>query len=190
MIKLDDGPIRIESPRLSLRPLTEQDVTDEYVAGLNSPAVNEYLVSVKAALQTRASVEAFVARNRADPAGVLFGMFLRPPLRLIGTIRLHAIDRMHGLGTIGICIFLPEYWGQGYGAEAIDAVSTWAFQRLRLRYLEAGCHEENVGSVRTFLKAGFKIAARFEDKYLHNGKPAPALFLKRLAPPARDVTGA
>ncbi len=183
MISLHAAPIQIETARLLLRPAREADVTDEYVAGLNNPAVNEYLVGVKTATQTRGSVEAFVTQNRADPHGVLFGIFLRDSGRMIGTVRLHGIEPVHGTATIGICIFLLDQWGRGYSGEAIRAASDWAFAHLPVRYLEAGCYEANGGSVRAFEKAGFQIAARFEDKYLHNGRPAPVLFLKRQAPP-------
>lgn len=187
MITLNAKPIRIETPRLLLRPLQENDVTDEYVAGLNDPKVNQYLLTARLSRQTRDSVTAFVTRNRVDPDAVLFGIFLRDQQRLIGTIRLHGIEPVHGTGIIGVCIFLREFWGKGYSSEAISAVSEWAFTHLPVRYLEAGCYETNEGSVKTFLKAGFSVAARFEDKYLHNGRPTPVLVLRRLAPAGKGL---
>lgn len=182
MIELDGRPIRIETARLYLRPLHEQDATDDYVNGLNDPLVNEYLVSVKMTRQTHASVSAYVADNRADPQGALFGIFQRSSSKMIGTIRLHHVEPIHRTATIGVCIFLRDYWGEGYGTEAIAAVSEWAFAHLSVRYLEASCYERNSASLRAFLKAGFQVAARFEDRYLHNGAPAPVVYLKRVLP--------
>lgn len=185
MITLNAEPIVIETSRLRLRPLREEDVTGEYIAGLNDPKVNEYLVSARLSTQTRESVTAFVHQNARDPSAILFGIFVRDAPRLIGTIRLHGVEPVHGTATIGVCLFLPAFWGQGYSSEAIAAVSEWAFVNLPVRYLEAGCYEANTGSVETFLRAGFSVAARFEDKYLHRGRPAPVLFLRRLSPPAK-----
>lgn len=182
MIAVGGKPIRITTPRLLLRPVQEEDVTDDYVSGLNDPSVNEYLVSVKLVRQTPESVKAFVAANRDDPNGVLFGIFLFPMGQMIGTVRLHSLEPVHRTATIGVCIFLRQYWGQGYSAEAIAAVSDWALQHLSVRYLEASCYKANPASLRAFLKAGFQVAARFEDKYLLNGWPAPVIYLKRVRP--------
>jgi len=182
MITLDRSPIRIETPRLLLRPLQSEDVTDEYVAGLNDPAVNEFLVGAKQSAQTRASVTTYVEHNARDPQAVLFGLFLRQDSRLIGTVRLHGVEPVHGTGTIGVAVFLRDLWGRGYSSEAIAAVSDWALQHLPMRYLEASCYEANPASLRAFVKAGFQVAARFEDKYLLNGRPAPVLYVKRVRP--------
>ncbi len=181
MIALERMPIIVDTPRLVLRPLREEEVTDEYVAGLNDPLVNEYLVSVRLTRQTRETVTAYVTQNCADPHAILFGLFLRPNARLIGTVRLHGIEPVHGTASLGVCIFLSEFWGKGYSSEAIVAVTEWAFSHLAVRYVEAGCYEANIGSVRTFLRAGFTPAARFEDKYLLRGQPVPVVFLRRLA---------
>lgn len=173
-------PIEVSSPRLDLRPVGAADVTEEYVSGLNDPDVHEYLVSVKQTRQTMETVIAYVRANLEDPGAILFGMFLRTTRRLIGTVRLHTIETVHGTGTIGVCVFLREYWGQGYSTEAIATVSAWALRNLPVRYLEASCYQANTASLRAFLKAGYEVAGRLEDKYLLNGRAHPVIYLKRI----------
>jgi len=186
MIEIGNRPIRIDTGRLILRPLREEDVSETYVNGLNDPLVNEYLVTVKAMRQTLAGVKAFVAHNAADPHGILFGVFPKVTSELIGTVRLHGIEPLHRTATLGVCIFVRAEWAKGYSREALAAISDWAFAHLPVRYLEASCYAENRASLMTFLKAGFDVAARIDDKYLHNGRPAPVLYLKRLV--AEDDT--
>lgn len=173
-------PIEVSSPRLILRPVGAADVTEEYVSGLNDPVVHEYLVSVKQMRQTMETVIAYVRANLEDPRAILFGMFLQATQRLIGTVRLHSVERVHGTGTIGVCVFLRDYWGQGYSTEAISAVSDWALRKVAVRYLEASCYQANTASLRAFLKAGYEVAGRLENKYLLNGRPHPVIYLKRM----------
>jgi RimJ/RimL family protein N-acetyltransferase len=181
MLELDGRPIEVETERLRLRPLHPSDVEEAYVEALNDPEVNRYLVVVRVIRQTRESVVAYVEQNRADPHGMLLGMFLKPGEPLIGTIRLHNIDPLHGTGIVGICVF-KSYWRQRFGAEAIAGLTGWAFAHAPIRYLEAGCYEANEASRNAFLRAGFTVAARFDEKYLLDGAPAPVLILKCTAP--------
>ena len=67
-------------------------------------------------------------------------------------------------------------WGRGYGTEAIEAVTAWAFRTLKLHRVEANIMPRNLASRRAAAKAGFieeglakdylKINGRWED-HLH-----------------------
>lgn len=48
----------------------------------------------------------------------------------------------------------PDFWGKGYATEALNCVLYFAFNKLNLHRVEAGCAIENVGSIRVLEKAG------------------------------------
>src|SRR5205814_2669717 len=73
----------------------------------------------------------------------------------IGNIKLGPIHWIHRYAEIGLLIGEKSCWGQGYASEAIRLVTTYAFERLNLHKVTAGCYATNVGSVRAFEKAGF-----------------------------------
>ena len=60
-----------------------------------------------------------------------------------------------GVAEIGYGI-LEEYRGQGYAAEAVQAVCRWAFRHSELRALEAETAPENTASQRVLEKCGFR----------------------------------
>lgn len=138
-----------------LRPISEADVTREYVEGLNDPEVNRYL-EVRKQRQTLESVRAYVAANAADPGAILFGIYSGNVLR--GTLRLHDVDLSSSKATIGIALFDRDFSGRGLGSSAIAAVTRFAATELSLTHLAAGIIDANMASVRAFEKAGFRRA--------------------------------
>jgi ribosomal-protein-alanine N-acetyltransferase len=51
-------------------------------------------------------------------------------------------------------MILPEYWGQGYGTEAVKKLLEYAFSILGLGMVTAYSHPDNIASERLALKLG------------------------------------
>ncbi len=158
-------------PEGRLRPLTPDDIHAGYVAGLNDPQVNRYLVAVRQQMQTAETVRAFVDANRLDADGVLFGIWVDGQERHCGTVRLYQIDRATSAADVGICIFDRNAWGRSLGAAAIGAVTAWAFGALGLEAITAGVYAENVASWKAFIKAGYAVAEDIAGRYELDGRP-------------------
>lgn len=154
-----------------LRPLQVQDVHPGYVSGLNDPEVNRFLVGVKHTVQTEASVIAFVESNSSASDAVLFGVWLAGATQLCGTVRLHGIERIHMTACIGVCLFDKAVWGKKVGSKAVEAVTNWAFETMKLRWIEAGAYAGNIASQKAFLSAGYVWVYDIPDKYLFEGRP-------------------
>ncbi|HTK36157.1 MAG TPA: GNAT family N-acetyltransferase [Caulobacteraceae bacterium] len=146
--------MRLDAPRLYLRPLSEADVTPAYVAWLNDPEVNRYL-ETRHSPQTLQTVADFVAAVNARKGEHLFGIILRENDRHIGNIKLGPVHPVHRLGDVSLLIGERTVWSRGYAAEAIARLVRHAFDDLKLAKLSAGLYAANVGSERAFLKAGF-----------------------------------
>lgn len=155
----------------SLRPLKTEDVHPGYVTGLNDPEVNRYLESVKRTVQTGPGVMDFVRHNQQATDSVLFGIWQAGAKLHCGTVRLHAIEQWHKTAHIGICLFDRAAWGKRLGSKAVEVATRWAFERLGLRWIEAGAYYENIASQKTFLAAGYDWIYDVPDKYLLEGKP-------------------
>jgi len=162
--------IRLSISGGCLRPLLPEDVHQGHIAGLNDPEINKYLVSVRARTQTYETVNEFVSTDFLSEDAVLFGIWAKNHQKHCGTVRLHRINRAERTASIGICIFEKEVWGRSIGADAIRAVSRWAFEYLGICAIEAGAYAENIGSWRAFLKAGYVVAEDIRDRYKLEGK--------------------
>lgn len=138
-----------------LRPLVEDDVSKEYVDGLNDPVVHRFLVGPRSQHQTTESVRMFVRKNRDNQACILFGFFLHGILR--GTARLHDVSDEGAF--LGLAIFDRTVWGQGWGAQIVAAVTHFALTELRVPRVAAVIEADNIASRKAFVRAGFTRVA-------------------------------
>ena len=80
----------------------------------------------------------------------------RHPGKIIGLAGLNEIVR----GAFQSCFISYKLdhtlWGQGYGAEAIAALTEWSFRNLGLHRVEANIMPRNLPSRRAAAKAGFE----------------------------------
>jgi [ribosomal protein S5]-alanine N-acetyltransferase len=155
----------ILSGRLRIRSLTQDDVTEGYALWLNDPEVNRYLES-RFTVQTVESCRQYVRDAEADPSAHLFGLFDRHSGKHIGNIKIVVVSTVHRSGEIGLFIGEKSYWGLGFATEAIGALTKWCFESLSLEKIEAGCYDENLASVRAFLKSGYTVEGYRRNSYL------------------------
>jgi RimJ/RimL family protein N-acetyltransferase len=146
--------MRVSSEHLYLRELTAADCSAEYVAWLNDPAVSRFL-ETRHSDQTAESVRSFVEAVSARENETLFGIFLNDDDRHIGNIKAGPIHPIHKVGDVSLFIGAKDCWGRGYAAEAIAAVSAYAFEYLAAAKLSASMFSPNLGSARAFLKVGY-----------------------------------
>lgn len=168
--------ILLLTDRLKIRNLRTNDITPVYVGGLNDPEVNKFLVNVRLLKQNKKRVADYILHNFQSPHDILLGVFLKEGNVFIGTIRVGDISNFHYLCNIGICFFNKKYWGKGYASEAIGKVCDYIFKKLKLHYyIEAGVYDDNHASMKLFKRSGFKIQARYKNKYRYQDDFKPVV---------------
>ena len=84
------------------------------------------------------------------------GIVSKDTAKVIGIVSIKHIDRKSQCAAIGIWIG-KKYWGQGIMFEAEFLAIDWAFGSLGLRKIRAEAHCENIASIITMKKLGFRI---------------------------------
>lgn len=182
-MEFDKEAILLEDEKIFLRPLCLEDITDEYIGGLNKPDVNRYLVNVRRTRQTRESVEKFIISNIETHSSILLGIFLKDnPKPFVGTLRVSEINFFHCTASIGICLFAKRAWMKGYALKALRMVKDYLFEEIGLHYLEAGVYSENSNSISLFTKVGFSESYRVKDKYRHIDSFKEVIFFRVINP--------
>jgi RimJ/RimL family protein N-acetyltransferase len=74
----------------------------------------------------------------------------------IGNIGLHKVDRENRQAMLGIIIGNKAYWGQGYGADAIQAMLRWAFEYMNLNRVYLTVYAYNKRAIRCYEKCGIR----------------------------------
>jgi len=173
------SPLRLETPRLLLRPPRLADAPaiqviagERSVAEMTSSVPHPYPPGGAAAFiasldePSEQGVDYHVAiERRAD--GVVMGMAGLFP------------NPSAPSGQIGYYLG-PEYWGVGYATEAAGRLVRFAFTSLGLDRLSAHVFVGNAASIRVLAKLGFEPAGEISrDLPLRGGLRRVALFERR-----------
>lgn len=97
---------------------------------------------------------------------------------LIGTTGLGGNSmKVHGDAFVGIGIGDPEYWGKGYGTEAMQLILRYAFMELNLQRVSLDVFEYNPRAIHSYEKAGFKIEGRMRNSLMREGRRWDMVFM-------------
>ena len=88
--------------------------------------------------------------------------------RLIGFLDLGGFDWVAGSAWVGIGVGEPEYWGKGYGTDAMRILLRYAFAGLNLHRVNLNVFGYNERAFRSYLKCGFQEEGR-QRQWLDRG---------------------
>lgn len=154
------------SKSVYIRALDERDVTDRYVSWLNDPEVMENIVAGNFP-QGHDSIRAFVLSMRA-PNAASFAICLKGTDEHVGNVALRQIDWINRNAEVGILVGDATARGKGVASEAVDLVSRYAFNRLKLRRLWTGTTNPNAAQL--FLKLGWTCEGTLRSHVLVGGE--------------------
>lgn len=165
--------IRLETPRLILRPWGEDDI-ERLVLGLNDLKLARWLAFVPHPYTTSHARD-WIGRCReissagGRPAAYEFAVELKYGRTAIGGVSLSKIDWKAGTGGGGIWI-ANDYQGRGYGREAFAAKIRFAFRDLGLTKLINGYFDGNENSWAMQRKLGYRRVAEAASRCMADGR--------------------
>lgn len=86
---------------------------------------------------------------------MVFGVFTKKDIELVGTAGLREIDFEHRQAEMGFWIAV-DWWGRGYATEAAQALLQFGFETLKLNRIYAHHMLRNPASGRVLEKVGMK----------------------------------
>ncbi len=96
---------------------------------------------------------------------------------LIGWMDLEGTLFPHGEAFVGIGIGDRDYWGKGYGTDAMRVILRYAFQELNLRRVALDTFEYNPRAIRSYEKAGFVQEGAVREYLYREGKRWDLIFM-------------
>ena len=164
-----DELIDIRTERLSLKQLTLEDCTKQYLSWLNDYEVNGYLESGFMKHDMESLVD-FVSGYQSNNKALFLAIRLLTNHKHIGNVKIDKINRIHQTGEYGILMGERAEWGKGYAKEASLAIIQLAFEKLGLKKVNLGVISSNTAAVELYKKLGFKtegvLRRNFYDKAL------------------------
>ncbi|WP_322792977.1 GNAT family N-acetyltransferase [Bellilinea sp.] len=97
--------------------------------------------------------------------------------RKIGLIDLNGIDWVSRNAWVGIGIGEREFWGKGYGTDAMKVLLRYAFTILNLQRVTLNVFDFNQRGYASYKKSGFKEEGRLPGALLKAGKRCDLIFM-------------
>lgn len=164
------GPVFIETERLELRTVEEEDATFLQAAE-NHPDVRRYIEVFREPSSRAATEERIEDHHTADNAATLLavpkddpdGSGESDPTGENGTVtagepagsfQLYPIDDGRGSANLGLWLH-PDAWGHGYATEATAHLLEYGFRERGLRRVSADALAPNRASIALLERLGF-----------------------------------
>jgi RimJ/RimL family protein N-acetyltransferase len=96
---------------------------------------------------------------------------------LIGDVGLDGVRWNHGEAFVGIGIGDREYWGKGYGTDAMRLILRYAFGELNLQRVSLNVFEYNPRAIRSYEKLGFIHEGRARGVLRREGQRYDLVFM-------------
>ncbi len=160
-----DLPTHIETPRLLLRPPQANEGKILNAAILESfELLNKYMLWAKEKPSLKESeavvkreAQNWILKRKSDPELMLF-ILDKNTNDLIGATGFHGIDWDVPCAETGYWV-RKKYLGQGYITEAINAITQYAFNVLKVKRLAITCDIDNERSKRIPERLGYNLEA-------------------------------
>jgi len=151
--------MKLETKRLILRDITRKD-TKDIIENINNLNVSKWLLVVPYPYKLKDAKwwvnHCQESRKKKKKDNYNFGIELKEEKKIIGGIGLEKIDKFQGKAEVGYWLG-EDYWNQGYGSEALNEVLKFAFNKLKLRRIQAGVFAGNPSSGKLLEKFGAKL---------------------------------
>lgn len=159
----------LHTPRLHLRKLTMEDVSLYYARLGSSAEVTRYMLFPphRDISESVASVEKALRRYEEGRC-YRFCIALKETDELIGVIEALRFDE--AASTCSFAYMLgQDFWGRGYGTEALTAVLDFLFTRMDIQRVEADHMADNPSSGAVMRKVGMLPCGVEKQKYEKDG---------------------
>lgn len=158
-----------ESPRIRFRKITTEDA-ELYDAWRNNIEVMRYTnpsLDLYSTEETIAFVEQVILGSHAAKSYIIVDKTEDIP---IGITSLINIDYKNRNAECIIDIGEADYWGKGYGAEALTLLLDYAFSEMNLHRVSLRVFSFNERAIHLYKKIGFQQEGSSRESLFRDGK--------------------
>ena len=165
----------LETARLRLRKITMADAENYFRHSFGSEAVARYMLwePHRDISESVASIRKVLGRYEAGRC-YRWAIASKETDSLMGIIELLRFEEETGSCSFAYMLG-QDFWGRGFGTEALDAAFGFAFTKMEVNSITADHFACNPASGRVMEKAGMKKTSLLPGKYEKNGKKYDAV---------------
>lgn len=110
----------------------------------------------------------WMEKDLEKPDNYFFSIRTLDGSQLLGFVALFEMHWQHGDTMVSIALGQRDYWGQGYGTDAMNLILRYVFTELNLRRVSLIVFEYNPRAIRSYEKAGFVVEGRVRGAMLRD----------------------
>ena len=161
--------IILAGEKVVLRSISEDDVTQRYLDFLNDKVVTKFLDAGRKE-HSIDDLKSYV-KEKISKNDCIFLAVRDKELSLhIGNVKIEPIDYNNRKAEIGIMIGDKNFWGKGYGTEAMRLAVKFCFQDLDFNRVTLGVITDNIQAIKSYKKVGFVQEGVLRGDVIRDGK--------------------
>lgn len=158
----------LETPRLTLRPMTMRDAADIYDYSRDAEVARYVLWDAHRSPADSREYLRFILRQYREGRPSSYGMVLKETGRLVGTIGFMWLNEENSTVEIGYSLARSQ-WNKGLTTEALHALIGMTFTYLNVHRIEAQHDIANPASGRVMLKCGMRQEGILRGRIYNKG---------------------
>ncbi len=115
--------------------------------------------------------------EKGEPDAFNFIIHSLADSRAIGMIGLGGLNWTARSAWVGIGVGEREFWGHGYGTDAMQVILRFAFRELNLHRVNLDVFEYNERAQKSYLKCGFIEEGRTRQSMLREGRRWDTIYM-------------
>ncbi|MEC0369007.1 GNAT family N-acetyltransferase [Paenibacillus chibensis] len=175
---------QLETERLILREIMEEDTGDIFACFSNEEAMRYYGQDPFDSVEQAVQLIRFFGDSYRDKRGIRWGIERKEAPGLIGTAGFNAWAPKHRRAEIGYEIH-PEHWRKGYASEAAASILKYGFDHMNLARIGAVVFTGNQASQEMLIKLGFEQEGTLRNYMVQSGVSHDTSVYSRLNPGGR-----
>jgi [ribosomal protein S5]-alanine N-acetyltransferase len=175
----------LKSNRIGLEKVGIEHVTPKYLSWLNDSEVTKYLESGFFPSSLNDLTQYITQRNSSNE--VFLAIIDLASNEHIGNIKLSNINWIHRTAEIGIMIGEKNYWGKGYGTEAVKLVVEYGFNVLNLRKIYLGVYGNHQAAIKSYERAGFEVDGILKEHLYLDGTYVDKVYMSIFNKKSKDI---
>jgi RimJ/RimL family protein N-acetyltransferase len=88
----------------------------------------------------------------------------------IGGCSINDVDWKNSVASVGIFIGNRDYWGNGYGHDAMNVLISFIFNQMNINKIRLICYSFNKRAIKSFEKCGFVIEGILRNEIFRDGR--------------------
>lgn len=156
--------------KIVLRAYKEEDI-DLATKFVNDKELKKFLVNAIPFPMTKWEEEEWIKSQKSNKEGTYnFAIEDIETNKYIGGCGINSVDWLARVAIVGIMIGDKDYWGKGYGTDAMKVLIDFIFNDMNINKIRLSTFSFNERAKKSYEKCGFEVEGVLKNEIFKDGK--------------------